>query len=58
MTGEMRPPGVAKDPGSPSLALGLIPSLMCLEDDERRERNASEGVWRRVRIVRIYKMNR
>lgn len=54
----MRPPGVAKDPGSPSLALGLIPSLMCLEDDERRERNASEGVWRRVRIVRIYKMNR
>lgn len=30
MTGEMRRRGVAKDPGSPSLALGLVPSLMCV----------------------------
>lgn len=40
----MRPCGAAKDPGSPSFAVGIVPSLMCLEEEERRERNAIEGV--------------
>jgi hypothetical protein len=40
----MRPCGAAKDPGSPSFAVGDVPSLMCMEEEERRETNAIEGV--------------